>query len=359
MSKKILKKAIIILSAIVLVANASLSGQVVSCDSILISKTWTDKNGENRLTINGTELCNYEKCCVDGHPSKLEVSLTNNKHSLKVKYKLLFDEYQMKTIFFRENEIWFQELNGINAVFIPFFYCGNYDQDTKISYIILYDNQKYLFHIQYFLDIEGDGCFRLNDDLDKKCKKIASEKFRKMVIEQLQTKYKSINEYGYIFSDDYPNYFDITKQETDSSEIYTLYYHKGDSLQKVYEINTEDGSSIAECNDVSYKEYKCFAVYHNSPDCNQYILFNRKNDAFYITKSCFSGFVPGEYVDFENNTLILHNIEWGRNRKHIILNDSNLYVPYDSNIESITGKIIPFDIMLRLSNFEAHHPFAN
>jgi hypothetical protein len=257
-----------------------------------------------------------------------------------MKYSLSFDESQMHTIFFRKEEIRFQELNGIRAVFIPFFYCGNYDQDTRISYILLYNNQKYLFHINYFLEIEEDGFFRLNDDLEKKCRKIPSEELRGMAIEQLQTKYQSITEYEYVFSIDYPNYFDITKQETDSSEIYTLLYHRNGFVQKIYEINTEDGGSIYDYNKIFYYEYKYFAVHNNSADCNQFILFDRKKDAFYITKSCFSGFEPRDDINFENNTIILHNAR-DHGSKDIILGESDLYVPSQYDINSITGTIIP------------------
>ncbi|GHV58737.1 hypothetical protein FACS1894182_11710 [Bacteroidia bacterium] len=175
------------------------SRQVIFCDSVNITKQWTDHNGENRLTINGTELCNFEKWCVDGHPSKLEVSLTNSKHSLDMKYELSFDEYQMQTILFRESEIWFCDLNKIRAVFIPLFYCGNTDQDTKISYIVLHDNQKYIFHLSCLYDFSADGFFRLNDNLEEKLKVVPSKKLRKMVAEQLQSKYQSQQEYESVF----------------------------------------------------------------------------------------------------------------------------------------------------------------
>jgi len=138
----------------------------------------------------------------------------------------------------------------------------------------------------------------------------------------------------------------VLKKETDSTELYTLYYHKNNFLQKIYEMNTEDGSSIsflyAFCN--KNIEYKCFIVNNNSADCNRYLFFNSKNKKFYITRTCFSGFYPQKNgLDFDNSIVVLNN-GYKKGNKTILLGDSILYVPYNDAIKTIKGGIIPIVI---------------
>ncbi|MDR2474400.1 MAG: hypothetical protein LBD45_00945 [Bacteroidales bacterium] len=131
----------------------------------------------------------------------------------------------------------------------------------------------------------------------------------------------------------------IVKQELEHSEVYTLYHCD----RKIYEITTEDGSSI----DYQYHyndktvDYNCYSVYNNSGDCSKYVFFNRKNRVFYTTKTCFSGFYPEKSnIDFENLKLVLYNNNDNLGYENIILEDSILFVPYSSTTKNITAKII-------------------
>jgi ribosomal protein S17E len=112
---------------------------------------------------------------------------------------LTFDQYQMQTMHIREKEIWTTTFNSTQIVFIPVFLCGNYDLDTHILYFILYDNQKWLIRVQYLYENEGDGVFRLNDDLKRKLNFIQSEKLRNKIIEQITQKYKTVEEFESVF----------------------------------------------------------------------------------------------------------------------------------------------------------------
>lgn len=131
----------------------------------------------------------------------------------------------------------------------------------------------------------------------------------------------------------------IVKQELEHSEIYTLYHCD----RKIYEINSEDGSSI----DYQYHyndkttDYNCYSVYNSSGDCSKYVFFNRKNGVFYITKTCFSDFYPEKSnIDFENLELVLYNNNNNSGYKNVILEDNTLFVPYSSTIKNITAKMM-------------------
>ncbi|WP_343534910.1 hypothetical protein [Pedobacter sp.] len=127
--------------------------QIVHTDSIEIHKVWKDKNGENKLTVNVNALCNPDKPPFDGHKTKLRALLKNKNFAQEI----IFDDknYQMEMILFREKDIWLTEYKGNKAVFIPFFYCGNADNDVKVSFIIFYNRKKYLYHIKFYCNEEG------------------------------------------------------------------------------------------------------------------------------------------------------------------------------------------------------------
>lgn len=162
-----------------------ITAQVVKVDSISISKEWKDCNGTNKLIVNVNALCNPDEPPFDGHKTKIDVSLKNKKHSLNVQ----FDDpaYQMEMIAFNEKNIWFYSLKGAQAVFIPFTYCSNSDSDKKLSYIILYNNKKYLYHIPFKCS-EDDDCV-LNEDLNKSMSDLNS-KIRAELIKKIQSHYK-------------------------------------------------------------------------------------------------------------------------------------------------------------------------
>jgi len=155
-------------------------------DSITVVKNWEDKSGRNELTVHIAGLCDPENPPFDGVSTKIQVNLKNNQVDLNI----VFDDedYQMERILFYENNIEVVEIKNEKAVFIPFFYCGNFDNDIKVSYIIFYKNTGYLFHINFHCS-ERNGC-KLNDDLKNKLAPIKDKNLKKIFEEKLKSTYK-------------------------------------------------------------------------------------------------------------------------------------------------------------------------
>lgn len=159
--------------------------QVVHTDSIAVHKTWYDKNGKNTLSIKVNALCNANKPPFDGHVSIINASLTNKNYAVTNEYN--DENYQMEMLLFYEKDIWFHVINKVKAVFIPFFYCGNMDTNNKVSYLIFYNNTKYLYHINYRCN-EDNAC-TLNENLQLKLKDLPTG-LKKVFMKVLQSKYK-------------------------------------------------------------------------------------------------------------------------------------------------------------------------
>ena len=148
-----------------IVSSSILNAQVMEPDSLIINQTWNDKNGHNELYIRVYAACSPDDLDKPpmGHESKIQVKLKNKKHDLAIHYELEFEQYQMQMLLFYEDDIRYFKIKGAQAVFIPFFYCGNYDSINRVSYIILYNNKAYLKHIVFYCS-ENGKC-RLWDDL--------------------------------------------------------------------------------------------------------------------------------------------------------------------------------------------------
>ncbi len=166
----VFKKSFIII-ILSFITSTTLAQEVMIPDTITTTKTWIDKNGLNMLTIHVNAACNPDTLPHDGHQTMISAQLSNNLY----KVKAVYDEpnYQMKMIYFDESDIWYYDINGVKAVFIPFDYCGNADDDMVVSFIILYNKQKYIYHIN--LKGEDFANYRLNDNLNKKLKKLPKE----------------------------------------------------------------------------------------------------------------------------------------------------------------------------------------
>jgi len=133
----------------------------------------------------------------------------------------------------------------------------------------------------------------------------------------------------------------VSRHETETLELYTLYYDDGNSLQKIYEIQTEDGSSLSYMYsyDDNNKKYKCFILNNNSADCNRFIFFNYSNRKFYITTTCFSGFCPQKNnIDFDRKILVLDN-DYTKGDKDIVIDKTITYIPYSDTIKSIKAHL--------------------
>ena len=160
-------------------------------DSITVFKNWEDKNGANELMVKVVGLCNPDEPPFDGTPTMIEAYLTN-KHG---KLQALFNDenYQMEMILFYENDIEIIDVKKEKAVFVPFFYCGNFDNDIRVSYIVFYGDKSYLFHINYHC-AEGDGCW-LNDNLKAKLSSIEDRHLKKVFIKKLKSEYKRFSDF--------------------------------------------------------------------------------------------------------------------------------------------------------------------
>jgi hypothetical protein len=164
----------------------SVSAQVVYPDSITIQKKWIDGNGENRLTVKVNALCNPSKMPIDGHPTKFEANLQMKNSHMDIVYD--DSSYQMEMILFEEKEIWFYELNKVKAVFIPFLYCSNEDNDVKVSYAVFYGDKKYLFHFNF--RCKENGICKLNEEEKKKLTLLQPE-LKRALLAKLLKKYKT------------------------------------------------------------------------------------------------------------------------------------------------------------------------
>lgn len=166
--------------------------QIVHTDSIEIHKVWKDKNGENKLTVNVNALCNPDKPPFDGHKTKIK-ALLKNKNFVQ---EIIFDDknYQMEMILFREKDIWFAEFKENKAVFIPFFYCGNADNDVKASFIIFYNRKKYLYHVKFYCNEEGT-CKLNEPNINLKLKGLPKE-VRDELTKKLKT-FTKPSQFGY------------------------------------------------------------------------------------------------------------------------------------------------------------------
>lgn len=132
-------------------------------DTVNYNMQWMDKNGNNLLSITVNGACNLEKPPYDGHPTTIIAALKNDKHSLSIEYDEPY--FEMRMILFVEKEISSFDIKGRNAVFIPFFYCGNADETLEVSYIIFYNNYKYLKQMKFHCS-ESGKC-KLMDDVEK------------------------------------------------------------------------------------------------------------------------------------------------------------------------------------------------
>jgi len=182
--------------------------QEMKTDSLIVVRNWTDSNGKNTLRIKVDAACNPEVPPYDAHPTKIEAWLRNDNYSTYIEYD--DPNFEMEMIYLNESDICFGNgADRVRIVFIPFSYCGNADDDMIVSYIILYNNQKYLYHINT-RDQSNNfaGPYLLDDDLDTKLKDLP-ENLRAEFLKLIKSKYdlytraNEYSEYSLDISDDY------------------------------------------------------------------------------------------------------------------------------------------------------------
>lgn len=175
----------VVLLIFALITNAMFA-QIIIPKSLSVRKTWTDGNGLNTLNVNVSAACfPDDEYSQPGYPTEITATLDNSRYKLVMSYNV--KNYQMEMIHLNEEDLFFCDLNGINAVLIPFSYCGNADDDMVISYIVLYAGKKYLFHI----NLRGSDFanYKVNDNLDKKLKALP-DKLKSTLIEHIDLQCK-------------------------------------------------------------------------------------------------------------------------------------------------------------------------
>ncbi|ACU02971.1 hypothetical protein [Pedobacter heparinus] len=110
--------------------------------------SFSDASGKNMVSVKVYNPCDLAAPPWDADKNFIEASLVNRKNTLAVRYDNPAPE--MSLIFYDHKEISVQTINGINAVFIPFYYCGNSeDHDKAVSYLIFYNGRSYARHLAY------------------------------------------------------------------------------------------------------------------------------------------------------------------------------------------------------------------
>jgi hypothetical protein len=159
-------------------------------DSLIIQKNFKDGRISNKLTVKVINPCNSEKNRFDGAVTIISAAVKNKNYSDSIVYN--YPYAQSGLINLKTDHISDHNINKHQAVFIPFTYCGNWDNDTKVSYIIFYNNKKYLYHIKYYCG--EDGKCKLNDNLNITLKDLPST-LRLKVTKDLKTKYNNSNDF--------------------------------------------------------------------------------------------------------------------------------------------------------------------
>lgn len=119
-------------------------------------KTYWDAFGKNTLSVKVINPCNADSSIFDGTVTKMEVRLKNKKSTTTLTYNYPYP--QMALIQFLKDEIHIQDFGGRKAAIIPFYYCGGYESyDMKVSYIVIFANKKYIYHLDYYCG-EGQNC---------------------------------------------------------------------------------------------------------------------------------------------------------------------------------------------------------
>jgi len=159
-------------------------------DSLIVNKNFKDGTMSTKLTIQVINPCNSEKERFDGAVTIISAAVKNKNYSDSIVYH--YPYAQSGLINLKTNNISYYNINKRQAVFIPFTYCGNWDNDTKVSYIILYNHKKYLYDIKYYCG-EDNTC-KINDNLNITLKDLPT-KLKAQVLKDLKTKYTQSDDF--------------------------------------------------------------------------------------------------------------------------------------------------------------------
>lgn len=156
-------------------------------DSIIVTKYFKDKKGKNTLTIKIINPCGLKEGPYDGALSYIEAQLKNNYTIQNIKYNHV--DAQSGLLYFNIKDVSINDIDGKKAIFVPFYYCGNWDNDNMVSYLIFFENKKYVEHIKYYCT--DDGKCKLNDNLKLKGMPLRLKNF---FTNTLKTKYKKTSD---------------------------------------------------------------------------------------------------------------------------------------------------------------------
>jgi hypothetical protein len=168
-------------------------------DTLVIRKTFSDKNGNNNLEIKVINPCRlaenlefgsddfWKYYRVDGIINYIEVCLTNKNYSDTLIY--YNPDVSMSLINLLESNISLKPVAGKQAVFIPFTCCGNADDDRQITCIVFYDHEKYIYHIN--LRGEAFENYKIVDNLDEKFKDLP-KKLKTELVKHINSRYKEV-----------------------------------------------------------------------------------------------------------------------------------------------------------------------
>jgi len=181
-----MQKTVIILSVLALL-TVGCYGQtlIIKSDTLVIHKTFHDKNGNNNLEIKVVNPCGENK--YDGWINYITVSLHNKNYSDTLIYNN--SNYEMSLINLVESNLALKSISGKQAVFIPFAYCGNVDDDKQITCIVLYDHKTHIYRIN-LRGIEFQN-YKIVDDLNEKLKDLP-KKLKKKLINHINSQYETI-----------------------------------------------------------------------------------------------------------------------------------------------------------------------
>lgn len=158
-------------------------------DSLIINKSFN--NGTIKLTVKVINPCNSEKERFDGAVTMINAHIKNKHHDDSITYH--YPYAQSGLINFKANNISHYTINKQIAVLIPFTYCGNWDNDTQVSYFIFYNRKHYLYHLQYYC--EENGTCKIKDNVNMTLKDVPTA-LRLKVIKDSETKYNHSDDFN-------------------------------------------------------------------------------------------------------------------------------------------------------------------
>ncbi|WP_347216199.1 hypothetical protein [Chryseobacterium sp.] len=160
-------------------------------DSLMINKSFKNGTVSNKLTVKVINPCNSEKERFDGAVTIINARIKNKNYSDSIVYS--YPYAQSGLINLKVNNISLYTIHKQQAVLIPFTYCGNWDNDTTVSYIIFYNRKQYLYHVKYYC--KEDGKCKINDKLNILLKDLPSA-LRLKVMKDLKTKYSHSDDFN-------------------------------------------------------------------------------------------------------------------------------------------------------------------